>query len=213
MMMRRSAYLSLLTLLLLAGAPLCVSAQEQPPAAPSAQQAPEQMPEQAPEQPAEAPEQQPAEAAPAAPQMSGEGAKGAPVFDQEKFGSLVFTTWEYAAIQDMKRSIGAVRTPEQSELERALKTRQDQEKKVKPPPEERELRLGGIVYHGNKDWTIWLNEKRITPDALPTQIMELKVYKTYVEMKWYDDWSNQIYPIRLRPHQRFNLDARMFLPG
>jgi hypothetical protein len=32
-------------------------------------------------------------------------------------------------------------------------------------------------------------------------------------MKWFDEYTNQVFPIRLRPHQRFNIDARMFLPG
>jgi hypothetical protein len=145
--------------------------------------------------------------------LPGEDASGAPVFSDEQYGSLVFTYWEHVAIKDMKNARGDTRAVTEAELKKALDTKEDITKKVKPPPEEREIRLGGIAYHGSNDWTIWLNEKRVSPDAIPKEAMDLKVYKGYIEMKWFDEWSNQIYPIRLRPHQRFNLDARMFLPG
>lgn len=135
-----------------------------------------------------------------------------PVFDDEQYPPLVLTYWEHIAIKEARNSRGLVRPPTESELMRDLKTT-DQAPKPKPPPEQREIRLGGLVYHGKKDWVIWLNNKRVTPEALPTEVLDLIVYKEYVEMKWFDEWSNQIYPIRLRPHQRFNIDTRIFLPG
>lgn len=77
----------------------------------------------------------------------------------------------------------------------------------------RDIALGGIVYRSSGDWTVWLNSMRVSPTAIPRQVMDLKVFKTYIELEWFDDTTNQIFPIRLRPHQRFNLDTRMFLPG
>ncbi|MFA5592358.1 MAG: hypothetical protein WC989_03485 [Micavibrio sp.] len=77
----------------------------------------------------------------------------------------------------------------------------------------RELALGGIVYASPKDWTIWLNTMRISPGRLPSEVMNLKVFKSYIELEWYDAATNQIFPVRLRSHQRFNLDSRIFLPG
>ena len=133
-------------------------------------------------------------------------------FSDEQYPSLVFTYWEHIALKDARNSRGLVRPPTEAELTRDLKAG-EQTPKPKPPPEQREIRLGGIVYHGKKDWVIWLNDKRVMPDALPSEVLDLNVYKGYVEMKWFDEWSNQIYPIRLRPHQRFNIDARIFLPG
>jgi hypothetical protein len=135
-----------------------------------------------------------------------------PVFNDEQYPPLVLTYWEHIAIKEARNARGLVRPPSESELMRDLKTT-DQAPKPKPPPEQREIRLGGLVYHGKKDWVIWLNDRRVTPEALPTEVLDLIVYKEYVEMKWFDEWSNQIYPIRLRPHQRFNIDTRIFLPG
>ena len=136
-----------------------------------------------------------------------------PLFNPEEYISLVFTHWEHVAIQDAKRSRGLVRPPTEAELTRDLKTREDELERIKPPPEKREIRLAGIVYRKGGDWTIWLNEQRVTPDAIPEEVLDLKVYKTYIELKWFDDYTNQIFPIRLRPHQRFNIDTRIFLPG
>ncbi|MGB4056550.1 MAG: hypothetical protein WBK77_00505 [Alphaproteobacteria bacterium] len=131
--------------------------------------------------------------------------------DPNKIPSVLFTYWEHTAIADAKSSIGAVRPPTEEELMRDLKTKQVD--KVKPPPEERDIRLGGIVYVTNDDWTVWLNGKRVTPDAIPSEVLDLKVRKEYIEMKWFDDYTNQIFPIRLRAHQRFNIDSKIFLPG
>lgn len=125
---------------------------------------------------------------------------------------LVLSYWEHVAISDARNSRGLVRPPTEEELMKDLR-KQPGDKKVKPPPEEREINLEGIVFRTDADWTIWLNGKRVTPTAVPREVIDLKVYKEYVEMKWFDDYSNQIFPIRLRPHQRFNIDTRIFLPG
>lgn len=87
------------------------------------------------------------------------------------------------------------------------------------PPETndaiRELYLSGILYNDEDDWIIWMNGQRITSDEkdLPDVIFELNVNKEYVELVWHDLNTNIVYPIRLRPNQRFNLDSRLFIPG
>lgn len=122
--------------------------------------------------------------------------------------SLFFTYWQHQSILDAKNSRGAVRPPTQAELD-AL-ARGDV---FEPAPSIREISLGGIVYDGPEDWTIWLNEQRVTPDAVPREVLSLEVFKDYIEVKWVDDYTNQVFPLRLRAHQRFNLDQRIFLMG
>ena len=134
-----------------------------------------------------------------------QGDEGRP-FRPDKMRSLFFTYWQHEALLDAKRSRGNVRPPTQSELN-ALGT----DDKIKPA--NRDLRLGGIVYVNAQDWTIWLNDMRVTPSAIPPEVIDLRVYKEYVEVKWLDDYTNQIFPIRIRPNSRFNLDARIFLTG
>jgi hypothetical protein len=77
----------------------------------------------------------------------------------------------------------------------------------------RNLSLAGISYGDGKNWVVWLNKQRLTPTRLPPQIKGIKVYKHYIEIRWMDDESKNIVPVRLRPNQRFNLDTQTFLPG
>lgn len=128
-------------------------------------------------------------------------------FSPAKIRSLFFTHWQHEALMDAKRSRGNVRPPTQSELN-ALGTPGETIK-----PENRDIALNGIVFVNDGDWTIWINGMRVTPSAIPREVIDLRVFKEYIEVKWLDDYTNQIFPIRLRTHQRFNLDARIFLPG
>jgi hypothetical protein len=129
--------------------------------------------------------------------------------------SLLFNYWEQTAIVEAKKSaesVGLTRGVTDDEINRAMNEPLDQER-VKPPPEERNITLGGILYSSQDEWTIWLNGERVTPDALPEEVIDLRVYKHHVDMKWQDEYTRRLYPIRLRAHQRFNLVNRMFLPG
>lgn len=128
----------------------------------------------------------------------------------EELSSLFFTFWEHNAIKDARNAVGHVRAPTDAEL---MVPDKEGLERIRPPPDQREIKLGGIVYNRKGHWTIWLNGQRITPDALPREIMELRVFSEYVELKWLDEYTRQIFPIRLRPHQRFNMDSRIFLPG
>ena len=126
----------------------------------------------------------------------------------DKMPSLFFTYWQHQSIIDAKNSHGKARPLSAEELKALEEGRQ-----LKFDPKRRYVTLGGIVYNGENDWTIWLNGKRVTPDALPVEALDLQVYEDYIEVKWFDDYTDQIFPLRLRAHQRFNLDMRIFLPG
>jgi|GEM_PF-1503112 len=123
--------------------------------------------------------------------------------------SLLFSGWEYAAIADAIAARGLV-DPDLYK-NRLEQTQERQEEDIGPTI--RELRLGGILYTSADDWTIWLNGQRLMPGTLPDEILSLDVFNNYIEMKWLDPKTMQIYPVRLRPNQRFNIDRRLFLPG
>lgn len=131
-------------------------------------------------------------------------------YDLDHFPSLFFTYWQHQAILDVKNS-RVVRPLTDAQL-RALGNGDSEFMPKKPEPGDREIRLGGIVYKGKDDWTIWMNGKRIKPDAVPEEILDLRVYPDYIEVKWLDKFTNKIYPVRLRAHERFNMDMRIFLP-
>lgn len=119
---------------------------------------------------------------------------------------LIFLKDEYQLLQEAK-AISHTRPPLPGEIDRVSIGDET------IAPGIRELSLAGIVYRSGRDWTIWFNEQRVTPTAIPEEVLDLRVHKDFIEIKWFDAYTNQIFPIRLRPHQRFNLDSRIFLPG
>ncbi len=127
--------------------------------------------------------------------------------DVNKIDSLFFSKWEHDLLVDARK--GLTTRPV---------TPGDTGGEVAPAPENavfgpREVMLSGIAYVSSENWTIWVNGMQITPTAIPNTIMDLKVYKDHVDLEWLDEGANKIYPIRLRPYQKFNLDTRMFLPA
>lgn len=126
----------------------------------------------------------------------------------DQMPSLFFTHYQYKAIEQAKNKRGFVAPPTEAELAAINKG-----ENLQLDPESRYIKLGGIVYKDKDDWTIWLNGKRVTPDAVPTQILDLVVYQNYIEVQWMDETTNQIFPLRMKAHQRFNMDMRIFLPG
>ena len=123
-----------------------------------------------------------------------------------ELGSLFFTDDEYMLLRE---AIEKYRTGPSDDGASGQEIMTTEEKKKTAP---RDVSLGGLVFVSGNEWTLWLNKKRVTPSSKPEEILDLKVHKEYVELDWYDIQTNQIFPLRLRPHQRFNLDAKIFLP-
>lgn len=132
--------------------------------------------------------------------------RGSEVFERSSVPSLVFTPEQYALLREARVGFNT-RVPSAQELQNAGK------EQTNPMIAVRNIKLGGIAFSNPDEWTIWLNGTRVTPDALPQQAIDLRVYKDFIEMKWFDAQTNQIFPVRLRTNQTFNLDARVFLPG
>ncbi len=127
-----------------------------------------------------------------------------PRIDPTLIPSMFFTPSEESLIQEARLGL-TTRAPTDSEIRRA-----EDGTVIKGP---RELSLGGIVYLSAGDWTIWLNGQKVTPDRIPPEVLDIVVRKNTVKIKWFDEYTNQIFPIKLRSHQRFNIDTRVFLPG
>ncbi len=127
----------------------------------------------------------------------------------ENVGTLVFTLWQHSLLQDAKK-LFRTRRPSDVEIANAASGSAVEEAR---PRGIRELSLSGILYRGTDDWIVWLNGARMAPDALAKEVIDIKVTENYIDIKWFDSYTNLIFPIRMRPHQRFNLDTRIFLPG
>lgn len=132
------------------------------------------------------------------------------LFKKSDIPTLVFSPSQHALLNEARIGFNT-RLPTNAELNQALPDPSDPN--YRPPPAVRVIALGGIVFNNPDSWTIYLNNKRITPEAMPSEAVDLRVYKEFIELRWFDIQTNQIFPIRLRPNQKFNLDGRMFLPG
>lgn len=132
---------------------------------------------------------------------------GQPEVQIDQIPSLFFTSGEEVLVASVRNGITA-RVSDESDL-----GTRNQEDEYRPNRGPRELALGGIVYTSSSDWTVWINGERITPKRLPPEVLDIKVSKDHINLKWFDAYTNQIFPIKLKPHQRFNIDTRIFLPG
>lgn len=141
-----------------------------------------------------------------------------------KIDSLLFTREQMNWIRDFERGVLFPKIEDTPiiEVAPAPPPPPRTELVVVPPPEKiipptvlsiREISLSGITYNGPEKWTIWLNGQRIAPNNIPEEILKLRVNNEFVEIIWHDKQTHKIYPVRLRPNQRFNLDSRVFLPG
>lgn len=133
--------------------------------------------------------------------------RGKDVYIRSSVPSLVFTPSQYALLREARVGF-QTRVPTLKELQG-----NPNDPNYRAPKSLRDVTLGGIAFSNPDDWTIWLNHQRITPDSLPSEAIDLRVYKDFIELRWFDSQTNQIYPIRLRPNQKFNLDSRIFLPS
>lgn len=133
------------------------------------------------------------------------------VFRPSNIPSLVFTPSQHAMLSEARLGFNT-RIPTPAELQPG-DAPSPEDPNYRAPPSVRQLSLGGIVFNTPDEWTIYLNNKRITPEAMPAEAVDLRVYKDFIELRWFDVQTNQIFPVRLRPNQTFNLDGRVFLPG
>ena len=135
--------------------------------------------------------------------------KGKDVYERSSIPSLVFTPSQFALLREARVGFNT-RPPTAQELNASA---DPNDPNYRAPVLVRNIVLGGIAFLTPDDWTIWLNNSRVTPDSLPSEAIDLRVYKDFIELKWFDAQTNQVYPIRLRPNQKFNLDTRIFLPS
>lgn len=80
-------------------------------------------------------------------------------------------------------------------------------------PKRHLIKLAGVVYQSPKKWTIWINGARVTPERLLPEIQGIRVEEKSVRLLWKDERNNQVISITLRPHQTYDVDNGILLPG
>ncbi|TVQ83124.1 MAG: hypothetical protein EA357_07220 [Micavibrio sp.] len=113
--------------------------------------------------------------------------------------SLFFTQSEVSAINRALLGFGPSSTD----------AKDDGKRRTDP----RYLNLSGVLYKSPDEWVIWLNGQRLTPDRLLPEIIEINVSPSKIEMKWFDYGISDVIFITLRPHQFYDIETGILLPG
>lgn len=122
------------------------------------------------------------------------------VLSQPFHQSLLFTPLEIVAIEKAKdgKTVG----------DGMLQS----DKAVYIPPV-RIISLAGVLLRKPGDWIIWINGRKVTPDQLLPEMVDVTVSKDNVHLKWYDIGMNKIISLSLRPHQTYDIVTGLLLPG
>ena len=76
----------------------------------------------------------------------------------------------------------------------------------------RRIRFSGMLYTSSESWIVWLNGKRLTPGRLLPEIVDIKVDRKEIHLKWSDHVLKKIISISLKPHQVYDIDTGILLP-
>ncbi len=77
----------------------------------------------------------------------------------------------------------------------------------------RAIAITGIIYNGSNDWTVWINNERVTPKNIPDRIMGINVSSDRVRLRWMDIGNQRIVNVTLRTNQIYLLDTDTIISG
>lgn len=80
-------------------------------------------------------------------------------------------------------------------------------------PLKRTIRLSGVLYRKPDDWIVWLNGRKVVPWQWLPEIVDIRVEKDQVHLKWFDIGMAKIITLTLRPHQTYDVVTGLLLPG
>lgn len=63
------------------------------------------------------------------------------------------------------------------------------------------ITLNGIIFASDKQWVIWINHQRITPDKIPQWLKIIKVTETNIQCEYLH--NNLWYQVTLEPYDTF----------
>jgi hypothetical protein len=80
-------------------------------------------------------------------------------------------------------------------------------------PQRRIISVAGVIWRSASDWMVWINGKKVTPKDVLPEIVDIKVERDKVDLKWFDIGINGVISISLRPHQTYDIVTGVLLPG
>ncbi len=80
-----------------------------------------------------------------------------------------------------------------------------------PIPTKRIISVSGLLYRSPGDWIVWLNGHKLVPGARLPELVDIKVERDRVHLKWFDIGMAKILSITLRPRQTYDITSGVML--
>lgn len=91
----------------------------------------------------------------------------------------------------------------------------EEDAEVKPyyPPisTKRIISVSGLLYRSPGDWIVWLNGHKLVPGTRLPELVDIKVERDRVHLKWFDIGMAKILSITLRPRQTYDITSGVML--
>ena len=80
-----------------------------------------------------------------------------------------------------------------------------------PIPTKRVISVSGMIYRKPGDWIVWINGHKLVPGARLPELVDIKVERDRVHLKWFDIGMAKILTITLRPRQTYDITSGVLL--
>lgn len=80
-------------------------------------------------------------------------------------------------------------------------------------PQVRKITVSGVFYKNPNEWVVWINGQKIVPGLMLKEIVDIRVERDLVHLKWFDVGLNGVINITLRPHDTYDIVTGVLLPG
>lgn len=68
-----------------------------------------------------------------------------------------------------------------------------------------------MIYCKPGDWIVWINGHKLVPGARLPELVDIKVERDRVHLKWFDIGMAKILTITLRPRQTYDITSGVLL--
>lgn len=82
-----------------------------------------------------------------------------------------------------------------------------------PIPQQRSITLSGVLYRAPGDWAVWINGQKVVPSRLLPEIVDIRVERDRVHLKWFDIGLGRVLALTLRPNQTYDIVSSTLLRG
>lgn len=80
-----------------------------------------------------------------------------------------------------------------------------------PIPTKRIISVSGLLYRSPGDWIVWLNGHKLVPGSRLPELVDIRVERDRVHLKWFDIGMAKILSITLRPRQTYDITSGVML--